>query len=55
LDLLASKKNEEVKKQLTDLISQFDKAASKGIIHKKTASRKKSRLMKKLGTLKSTS
>lgn len=29
-------------------ISQIDKAVSKGIIHKNTAARKKSRLMKKL-------
>jgi small subunit ribosomal protein S20 len=48
LDLLASKKIEEAKKELNHLISQFDKAKSRGIIHKNTASRKKSRLMKKL-------
>lgn len=32
-------------------VSQLDKAASKGIIHKNTASRTKSRLMKKLAAL----
>ncbi|MCX5692705.1 MAG: 30S ribosomal protein S20 [Candidatus Omnitrophica bacterium] len=50
LDLISSKKMEEAKKQLNFLISQLDKARSKGIIHKNTASRKKSRLMKKLKT-----
>ncbi|PIW68700.1 MAG: 30S ribosomal protein S20 [Candidatus Omnitrophica bacterium CG12_big_fil_rev_8_21_14_0_65_42_8] len=48
LGLLSSKKMDEAKKQLTFLVSQLDKAKSKGIIHKNTASRKKSRLMKKL-------
>lgn len=32
-------------------VSQLDKAASKGIIHKNTAARQKSRLMKKLASL----
>lgn len=32
-------------------ISQLDKAASKGILHKNTAARKKSRLMKRLNAL----
>ena len=50
IDLVSSKKTEEAKKQLSYLISQIDKAQSKGIIHKNTASRKKSRLMKKLKT-----
>ena len=48
IDLVSSKKTEEAKKQLNYLISQFGKAKSKGIIHKNTASRKISRLMKKL-------
>jgi small subunit ribosomal protein S20 len=50
LDLISSKKTEEAKKQLNHLISQLDKAKSKGIIHKNTASRKISRLMKKIKT-----
>ena len=50
LDLISSKKMEEAKNQLNSLMSQLDKARSKGIIHKNTASRKKSRLMKKLKT-----
>lgn len=32
-------------------IKRIDKAAAKGVIHKKTASRKKARLMKRLATL----
>lgn len=32
-------------------VSQLDKAAAKGIIHKNTAARTKSRLMKKLAAL----
>ena len=48
IDLVTSKKLDEAKKQLAKLISELDKANSKGIIHKNTASRKKSRLTKKL-------
>ena len=48
LGLVSSKKTEEAKKQLTYLITQLDKAQSKGIVHKNTASRKISRLMKKV-------
>ena len=51
-DLLASKKLDDAKKQLNKLISNLDKACSKGIIHRKTASRKKSRLTKKLKSIK---
>jgi len=48
LDLISSKKMEEAKKQLNLLMSHIDKAKLKGIIHKNTASRKISRLMRKL-------
>ncbi len=48
IDLLSSKKLDEAKKQLNIVISDLDKAASKGVIPKNTASRKKSRLTKKL-------
>jgi len=48
LELLESKKLAEAKKQLVKITSELDKASSKGIIHRNTASRKKSRLMKKL-------
>lgn len=42
--LSAAKNIEEAKKYLKEIISKLDKAASKGIIKKKTADRKKSRL-----------
>ncbi len=51
LDLLAEKKVDESKKQLVKLVSTLDKATSKNIIHRNTASRKKSRLMKKMHSL----
>ena len=35
------------------LVRDLDKAASKGIIHRKNAARRKSRLMKQLATLQS--
>jgi len=50
IDLVSAKKLDEAKKQLNVLISTLDRASSKGIIHKNTASRKKSRLSKKLKT-----
>jgi small subunit ribosomal protein S20 len=50
-ELLASKKTEEAKTQLTKIMSELDKACSKGIIHRNTASRKKSRLAKKLKSI----
>lgn len=37
-----------LKKELPVAISEIDKAVSKGILHKNTAARKKSRLMKKV-------
>ena len=46
--LVSSKKTDEAKTILKTLISQIDKAASKGIIHKNAASRKISRLTKRL-------
>ena len=39
---------ELLKKELPVAISEIDKAVSKGILHKNTAARKKSRLMKKV-------
>ncbi|HAZ10222.1 MAG: 30S ribosomal protein S20 [Omnitrophica bacterium GWA2_41_15] len=48
IELVSSKKMEEAKIQLNYLISQLDKAKSKGIIHKNTASRKIARLTRKL-------
>ncbi|MBN1374681.1 MAG: 30S ribosomal protein S20 [Dehalococcoidia bacterium] len=46
--LIAGKNNEEAKTAVTEAISSLDKAAKKKVIHPNTASRKKSRLMKKL-------
>ncbi|AIE60807.1 30S ribosomal protein S20 [Bacillus methanolicus] len=39
------------KELLVDAAKRLDKAAAKGLIHKKAAARKKSRLMKKLNAL----
>lgn len=49
--LLAGKKLDEAKKELRVIVSKIGRAASKGVIKKNTASRKISRLMKKLSTL----
>ena len=46
--LVAAKKMEEAKLALKEAISKLDKAATKGIIHRNTASRKISRLSRKL-------
>lgn len=50
--LISAKKNDEAKKMIKTLMSKFNKAAAKGIIHKNTASRKISRLMKRLSSSK---
>ena len=52
--LVSAKKTDEAKVLLRAIISNIDKAASKGIIHKNAASRKVSRLMKKLRALSKT-
>ncbi|MDD5005083.1 MAG: 30S ribosomal protein S20 [Candidatus Omnitrophica bacterium] len=49
--LLAAKNIEEVKKALKEAISKLDKAVSKGLLSKNTASRKKSRLSIKLNKI----
>jgi len=46
--LLSAKNVEEAKKFISKVFSQLDKAAKKNTIHSRTASRKKSRLMKRL-------
>jgi len=51
--LLKEKKLDEAKTYLKTLIIKLDRAASKKIIHKNKASRKKSRLTKKLTSLNS--
>lgn len=48
LSLLEENKIEEAKQVLPQVISAIDKAAQKGTLHKNTASRKKSHLMKLL-------
>ena len=48
--LVADKKADEAKKLLSGLISKIDKASSKGIIHRNAASRKVSRLTKRLAS-----
>jgi len=45
---LKSKKKTDLEQSLKNLISALDKAAQKGIIHKKTASRTKSRMSKRV-------
>jgi small subunit ribosomal protein S20 len=45
---LISAKGKDAEKSVREAIKNIDKAVSKGILHKNTASRKKSRLMKKL-------
>ncbi len=47
-ELLAAKNLAEAKTFITKVFSQLDKAAKKGIIHTRTASRKKSRLTLRL-------
>ena len=49
--LIETKKADEAKKAINSLISKIDSAASKGIIKRNTASRKISRLMKKLSKI----
>ncbi len=46
--LVKDKKADEAKALLTALISKISRAASKGVIHTNSASRRISRLMKKL-------
>lgn len=51
LEELKKKDMEKAKESLTKLISTLDKAVKKGIIHKNTAARKKSRMSKKFNAL----
>lgn len=48
---LDSENNAESKTALMKAISELDRAANKGVIHKGNASRRKSRLMKKMAAL----
>jgi small subunit ribosomal protein S20 len=52
VDLVDEKKKDEAKTKLAEVSSYLDKAVSKGIFHRNTAARKKSRmtaLLKSLG------
>lgn len=49
--LITEKNKEKAKSTFSELVSKIDKARSKGILRKNTASRKKSRLAKKLAQL----
>ncbi len=46
--LVTGKKSEDAQAAIVQAISSLDKAARKKVIHRNTAARKKSRLMKKL-------
>jgi small subunit ribosomal protein S20 len=48
---VAGTDNDEAASQLKLAIRAFDKAASKGVIHKKTAARTKSRLSKRISSM----
>ena len=50
-NFISSKNKSEAQNLYQHLASKLDKAASRNIIHKKTASRKKARLMKRLSRL----
>lgn len=50
--LVDTKKTDESKKALSAIVSKIDRAASKGILKRNTASRKIARLMKKVSSLK---
>ena len=52
LALDVARKNEYAPDKVVDAVKQLDKLAQKGIIHKNTAARKKSRLMKKANAAK---
>ncbi len=50
--LLSNKNIEEVEKMMPRIYKAIDKAAKRGVIKKNTASRKKSRIMKQIKSLK---
>lgn len=52
LHLLGSGKKEDASKALQALTSAFDKAAKSGVVHRRTADRKKSRLSLQLARAK---
>ncbi len=48
LNILSSKKKDEAVAAFKELSSQYDKAAKKGIVHRRNADRHKSRLAQRL-------
>ena len=52
--LAVVKEGQAAEEELRFTMKKLDKAAKKGILHKKTASRRKSRLTKKLNQIKAT-
>ena len=48
---IEKKDTENIQKSLKTYCSNVDKAASKGILHKKTAARKKARISRKISSL----
>jgi small subunit ribosomal protein S20 len=50
-EAIATQSVEEAKQAVILAISSLDRAASKGVIHKNNAARRKSRLMKRLAAL----
>ena len=53
LEAIVAKKADEAKAQIRLLFSKIDKAVKKGLLHKNRASRTKSRISKKINSLKS--
>lgn len=49
--LISDKKIDEAKKAIDNLVSKINRAVTKGVVRKSTASRKIARLMKKLSSL----
>jgi small subunit ribosomal protein S20 len=47
-----SERAEDGPKAVQSAVSELDRAAAKGVIHKRSAARRKSRLMKKLNSIK---
>lgn len=47
-EAIVSKDADLIKSELSNALSKLDKAVSKGIVHKNTTARKKSRLMKRV-------
>ena len=52
VDLVEGKKKDEARKKLAEVSSFLDKAVSKGVYHRNTAARKKSRMSHLLGGMK---